>query len=85
MYLQVHRQYSSVLDEDRKLKEAESVLLASINAREERVKELEDKIVKLQKDREEKSKELVSSLHTETLDKAIQTHSIDTHVSSHMQ
>ena len=48
MWLQFCRRYNAVLDENRKLKEDQSVLLTSLKTREERVKELEEKDVEVQ-------------------------------------
>ena len=54
MCLQVHRKYNAVLDENRKLKESQSVLLTNLKTMEERVKEPEEKHVKVQEDKDEK-------------------------------
>ena len=109
MWLQVRRRYNAVLDENRKLKEDQSLLLTSLKTREERVKELEEKDVKVLEekvvevledkgdraleqqddkgleDSGKKPKEIIGvpqSKCIETLDKAIQTHSIDANVSN---
>ena len=58
MCLQVHRNYNAVLDENRKLKEGQSVLLTNLKTMEERIKELEEKLVKVQEDSDE---ELIES------------------------
>ena len=53
--------------------------------REERVKELEERDVIVQENSEENSKEIVEtqqSKYIETVDKAIQTQSVDTNVSN---
>ena len=88
MCLQVRGQYSSLFDENRNLKKDESVLLASLKTREEKIKELKEKIVELEENREDTSKEILiepmQSKHIETLDKAIQTQSIDAHVSNYI-
>ena len=77
MCLQVHRNYSAAVDENRKLKEDQRVMYASLKTREERVKELE---VKVQEVTEEKSIVTQQSKYTEILDKA----SINTKVSKHI-
>ena len=61
MYLQIDRKYNTVLEENRKLKEDQSVLLTNLKTREERVKELEEHNFKAPKDRNEKSKEITVS------------------------
>ena len=82
-----------MLDENRKLKEDQSILLTSLKTRDERVRELKEKDVEVQKDKGdevledsgERPMEIIGiqqSKCIETLDKAIQTHSIDTKVSS---
>ena len=85
MRLQVRGQYNALFDENRKLKKDKSDLLASLKTREEKIKELKEKLVKLEENRKETSKEILvvsmQSKHIETLDKAIQTQSIDVHVS----
>ena len=87
MCLQVRGKYNAVLDDNKRLKEDRNVLLTSLKTREERVKELEEKNVKVQEHREEESKEIIiipqQSECNETLDKAIQTLSIDANVSNH--
>ena len=94
MYLQVRGKFSAVLDDNRKLKEDQTVLLTSLKTREERVKELEERVKeleerngKVQKHREEESKEIIiipqQNKCTETSEKAIQTLSIDANVSHH--
>ena len=92
MCLQALRKYDAVLDENTKLKEDQSDLLARLKAKKERVKELvkelEQKNVKIQEDREAKSKKMIlthQSKYIETLDKAIQTHSMDPNVSNHIR
>ena len=94
MCLQFRRKCSAVLDDNRKLKEDQSVSLTGLITREKRVKELEKKVkeleeknVKVQEHREKES-EIIKiipqqSKCTETLDKAIQTLSIDANVSNH--
>ena len=101
MWLQVHRRYNAVLDENRKLKEDQSLLLTSLKTREERIKQLEEKDVKVLEDKDDKAleqqddkgpedsgkkpKEIIEAPQSkciETLDKAIQTHSIDANVSN---
>ena len=74
------------------MKEDQSVLLMCLKAREERVKELEERVkeleerdVILEEDDEENSKEIIVTLqnnYIETVDKAIQTQSVDTNVSN---
>ena len=64
--LQVHRTYNAVLEENRKLKEDQSVLLTSLKTREERVKELEEYNFKVPKDKDEKSKEITVSYQSRT-------------------
>ena len=59
MCLQVHRKYNAVLDENRKLKEGQSVLLTNLKTMEKRVKVLEEKHVKMQKDKDEKAKKVM--------------------------
>ena len=54
MCLQVNRKYNAVLDENRKLKEGQNVLLTNLKTMEERVKELEEKHDKVQEDKDEK-------------------------------
>ena len=54
MWLQVRRRYGAVLDENRKLKEIQSVLLTSLKTREERVKQLEEKEVEVQEEKDVK-------------------------------
>ena len=94
MCLQVHGKYNAVLDVNRKLKEDQSIFLTSLKTREERVKELEKRVkeleeknVKVQEYKEEEVKEIAvisqKDKCTETLDKAIQTLSIDANVSNH--
>ena len=51
VWLQVRRRYNAVLDENRKLKEDQSVLLTSLKTREERVKQLEEKEVEVQEEK----------------------------------
>ena len=93
MWLQVRRRYGAVLDENRKLKEDQRVLLTGLKTREERVKELEEKDVEVQEDKDDEKLEdsgdkpmeiigIQQSKSIETLDKAIQTHSISAKVSS---
>ena len=93
MWLQVRRRYNAVLDENRKLKEDQSVLLTSLKTRDERVKELKEKDVEVQEHKgdevlEDSGKQpmeiigIQQSKCIETLDKAIQTHSIGAKVSS---
>ena len=87
MWLQVYKKYHAILDENIKLKEDQSALLMGLKTREEKVKELEEKDTEVQEDREEKSKELIltqQSKSIETLDKAIQTQSIEAKVSNHV-
>ena len=91
--LQVRGKFNAVLDDNRKLKEDQSVLLVSLKVREERVKELEDRVkeleeknVKVQERTEESKETLVTPQQgkcSETLDKPIQTLSIDSNVSNH--
>ena len=57
MWLQVHRRYSAVLDENRRLKDDQKFLLTSLKTREERVKELEEKDVKVLEDKDDKALE----------------------------
>ena len=101
MSLQVREKCNTVLDDNRKLKEDQSVFLTSLKTREERVKELEERVkeleervreleeknVKMQEHREEEAKEILvisqEGKCTETLDKAIQTLSIDANVSNY--
>ena len=45
MCLQINRKYNAVLEENRKLREDQSVLLTSLKGREERVRELEEKFL----------------------------------------
>ena len=54
MWLQVRRRCNAVLDENRKLKEEQRVLLTSLKAREERVKQLEEKEVEVQEEKDVK-------------------------------
>ena len=93
MCLQIRGKFNALLDDNRKLKEDQSVFLASLKIREERVKELEDRVkeleeknVKVQECREE-SKEIIVTLQqgkcTETSDKSVQTLRIDANVSNH--
>ena len=109
MWLQVHRRYNAVLDDNRKLKEDQSLLLTSLKTREERIKQLEEKDVKVLEEKDvkvledkddkaleqqddkgpedsgKKPKEIIEAPQSkciETLDKAIQTHSIDANVSN---
>ena len=51
MWLQIHRRYNAVFDENKKLKEDQTVLLTSLNTREERVKELEKKVAEVQEEK----------------------------------
>ena len=70
----------AVLDDNRKLKEYQSDLLISLKTRDERIKELKEKDVEVQEDKDDEV--LEDSKCIETLDKAIQTDSIDAKVSS---
>ena len=97
--LQIRGKWNAVLDDNRKLKEDQSVLLTSLKTRiervkelggkvkelEERVKELEEKNVKVQEHLEEESKEiLIIPQQSKCTDKATQTLSIDANVSNHL-
>ena len=71
MCLQVNRKYNAVLDEIRRLKEYQSVLLTSLKGREERVKELEEKV-----------KELEERFLTHGIDAKVSNHTLGMYVCS---
>ena len=52
VWLQVRRRYNAVLDENRKLKEDQRVLLTSLKSKEETVKQLQEKEVEVQEEKD---------------------------------
>ena len=86
-FVKLHRKYDSVYNENRRLKQYETELLASLNARDQKCKELEDKCNKIQEDVEGKTKEKIVSQQAKyrefkvELDKIIKTLNADADVS----